>query len=421
MTTNHAGILDDLAARGLLHDTTDRGELAELLSRPITLYHGIDPSADSLHVGNFVGVLALRRFQDFGHRPIVLVGGATGMVGDPSGRSDERNLLDADTLAGNVHGIRSQLERFLDFGDGGATLVNNRDWTGSVTVLEFLRDVGKHITVNQMVAKESVRSRMEGEHGISYTEFSYMLLQSFDYWWLHENMDCRLQVGGSDQWGNITAGIDFIRRRSGASAYGVTWPLITRADGSKFGKSQDDSVWLSAERTSPYRFYQYWVNTDDRDLERFLFQLTLLPVHRVAEALADHEGDPGLRRGQHLLAREITTLVHDQAAATGAAEASELLFGGEAGENAFATLVDEVPTTRVAIAALGGEGALVDLLTESGMCKSKGDARRAISERSIYVNNERREDDSVTAADLRHERFLLLRRGKKNYNLVICR
>lgn len=420
MTTNPAGVLDDFDARGLIHDTTDRAELAAALSEPATLYHGIDPTADSLHVGNFVGVLALRRFQDHGHRPLVLVGGATGMIGDPSGRSDERNLLDPPTLAANVAAIRGQLERFLDFGAGGATLVNNHDWTAPVSVLEFLRDVGKHVTVNQMVAKESVRSRMGGDHGISYTEFSYMLLQAFDFSWLHDHHDCVLQIGGSDQWGNITAGIDLIRRRSGGVAHGLTWPLITKADGSKFGKSQEGNVWLDPERTSPYRFYQFWVNTDDRDVERFLLQLTLLPVPEVSEIVASHRADPGSRVAQRRLAGALCELVHGTDATEAALEASAVLFGGDAiTEKAFGVLAGEVPVTRVSATALSGEGALVDLLASTPLCKSKGDARRALGERSIYVNNQRREDDSLTADDLRFGRFVLLRRGKRNYNLVI--
>ena len=286
-------LLDDLRARGLVHDHTDESALREMLeSGPVTLYCGIDPSADSLHVGHLVAVLVLRRFQKAGHRPLALVGGATGMVGDPSGRSDERNLLDGATLEANVAGIQAQLESLFDFsGDSAARLVNNYDWTRDVSLLDFLRDVGKHMTINQMVAKDSVRSRMEGDQGISFTEFSYMLLQAFDYWWQFEHYDCRLQVGGSDQWGNITAGIDLVRRRSGATVHGLTWPLMTRADGQKFGKTAEGTVWLDPGRTLPFEFHQYLMNTDDRDAERLLLQLTLLPV---AEVAADH-GDPHRR------------------------------------------------------------------------------------------------------------------------------
>ncbi len=413
-------VLDDLDGRGLVHDTTDRRELTEVLSSPTILYHGIDPSADSLHVGNFVGVLALRRFQDHGHRPLVLVGGATGMVGDPSGRSDERNLLDIDTLGHNVESIERQLVRFLDFGPGGATMVNNHDWTAPMSILEFLRDVGKYATVNQMVAKESVRSRMESDNGISYTEFSYMLLQAFDYWWLNENMACTLQIGGSDQWGNITAGIDLVRRRSQRNVHGLTWPLVTKTDGSKFGKSQQGNVWLDADRTSPYQFLQHWRNTDDRDVERFLMQLTLLSLDDIESVMADHTKNPGARVAQRRLGRELTELVHGPERLEAATEAADLLFGGSVfTRSALECVALEVPTTAASSAELLGEGSLVPLLARSSLCTSNSDARRALAEGSIYVNNERRTDDSIDEADLRFDRFLLLRRGKKNYNLVI--
>jgi tyrosyl-tRNA synthetase len=279
-----ASILDDLEARGLVHDSTDRGELRRRMADgPITLYAGFDPTADSLHAGNLIGLLALRRFQLAGHRPIAVAGGATGMIGDPGGRSEERNLLDDDTLIHNLSCIQEQMARFLDFDPGPtqAELIDNREWTADQPLISFLRDVGKHFTVNQMIAKESVRSRLEGEAGISYTEFSYMLLQANDFAWLHAHRDCILQVGGSDQWGNITAGIDLIRRRAGASVHGLTWPLMTQSDGSKFGKTASGAVWLGAHKLSPFRFFQYWMQCDDRDVEKFLLQLTLLPVDDV--------------------------------------------------------------------------------------------------------------------------------------------
>ncbi len=416
-------VLDDLSARGLLHDTTDVDELRRLLDQPTTLYHGIDPTADSLHVGNFVGVLVMRRFQEAGHRPLALVGGATGMVGDPSGRSDERNLLDDHTLAANVEAIRSQLERFLDF-ERGAQLVDNRTWTAPLSMLEFLRDVGKHVTVNQMAAKESIRARMQSEEGISYTEFSYLLLQANDFWWLHENLGCALQIGGSDQWGNITAGIDLIRRRSGTTVHGLTWPLLTRADGSKFGKSAGDNIWLSAERTSPYRFYQHWVQTDDRDVERFLMQLTLLPVEEIGRIVETHAASPQERTAQRRLAQALTTLVHGAPAALSAEEATAVLFGSEAhdiSEAAFEAVAGEVPTAVVPRSALTGDGALVEALVTSGLSSSKSAARRGLEEGSVYVNNRRRSDDRLDGdADLRHGRFLLLRRGKRSYALLVA-
>ena len=367
-----AAILEDLAARGLIHDSTDRAELSTLLaSGPIALYYGCDPTADSLHAGNLIGLLILRRFQLAGHTPIALAGGATGMIGDPSGRSDERNLLDTATLAHNVEKISEQLRRFIDFdaGDAQAELVDNATWTASVSLIDFLRDVGKHFTVNQMVAKESVRSRMESESGISYTEFSYMLLQANDFAWLHEHRDCVLQIGGSDQWGNITAGIDLIRRRFARPAHGLTWPLMTRADGTKFGKSMGENVWLGAHRTSPYRFYQYWIQSDDRDVEKFLLQLTMLSVAEVRAVIDAHMVAPDRREAQRVLAREVTGLVHGAAALAAAEEATSIVFGStdEPSEAALESLVDEIPTTRLTRATLAEGLAVVDLLVEASV------------------------------------------------------
>ena len=300
--------LDDLQARGLVHDSTDLDALAERLDAgPIRLYYGCDPSAPSLHAGNLIGLLVLRRFAEAGHRPVALVGGATGMVGDPGGRSEERNLLDDETLAANVAGIRRQVEAVVG---SVADVVDNRDWTVGMGVLEFLRDVGKHVTVNQMLAKESIKARVDSEHGISYTEFSYMLLQANDYWHLHEAEDVELQIGGSDQWGNIVAGVDMIRRRSQASVHAFTWPLMTRADGAKFGKSAGGAIWLDADQTSPYAFFQYWMNVDDRDVEKFLLQLTLLPVREIRDLVTVHSDNPQERRAQRRLAHEVTAIVH---------------------------------------------------------------------------------------------------------------
>ena len=358
-------LISDLEARGLIHDATDRAALrARLAEGPIGIYCGFDPTADSLHAGHLLGQLTLRRFQQAGHRPYPLAGGATGMVGDPSGRSEERNLLDPETLRANTAAIKVQLAQFLAFdGDAAAVLVDNRDWTEGVSLLDFLRDVGKHVTVNQMMAKDSVRNRLEGETGISYTEFSYMLLQAHDYWWLHTNHGCGLQVGGSDQWGNITAGIDLIRRKEQATVHGLTVPLMTRADGAKFGKSQDGSVWLDPARTSPYQFFQYLVQMDDRDAERFLLQLTLLPVDRCAEIVAEHQQAPERRLAQRELARALTTLVHGEAATRGAEQASAALFGGpvdDLDEQGFEVLAGEVPTLELEAGELAGGLDLVD-------------------------------------------------------------
>lgn len=412
-------LLDDLEARGLVQDTTDRTALAKRLSAgPVTLYHGIDPSASSLHIGNFVGVLMLRRFQDAGHRPLVLVGGATGMIGDPGGRSDERNLLDEDALNANVEGIRGQLERLVDL--ERAELVNNHEWTRGVGVLDFLRDVGKHVTVNQMVARESVRSRMESEHGISYTEFSYMLLQAFDYWWLHENRRCELQIGGSDQWGNIAQGVDLIRRRTGSAAHALTWPLITRADGQKYGKSVDGAVWLDPERTLPYEFHQYWLRVDDRDVHRFLLQLTLLPVEEVAELVAAHEQAPERRTAQQRLADEITGLVHGPDAAVEATLAASALFGADPLTAPMLEAVrGVVPETSVRASDLSGDEAVVDLLVLSGLAASKGEARRLLGQGGVSVNRTKVQDAALTPGAAVADRYLLLQRGKKQRHLIV--
>jgi tyrosyl-tRNA synthetase len=408
-------LLADLEARGLVQDTTDRDALRERLGTgPLTLYSGFDPTADSLHIGSLVGILVLRRFAEAGHEAIALAGGATGMIGDPSGKSEERNLLDEATLASNLAGIGAQLTRIA-----GVELVDNAAWTKPVSFLEFLRDVGKHVTVNQMVAKESVRSRMEGESGISFTEFSYMLLQAHDYLELHRSRGCDLQVGGSDQWGNITLGCDLIRRVTGDHAHALVWPLLLRSDGRKFGKSEAGNVWLSPERTSPYQFFQYWMQVPDADVERFLLQLTMLSVDECRAVAAEHAAEPHRREGQRRLAREVTTLVHSADAARDAEAASAILFGGdprEATSDSLAFVAEEVPTTAVPRDRLGAGVDLVDLLVETGLFKSKGEARRTIN--GVALNSERVEEGrQVSAADLLHERWILLRKGK-TYHLV---
>ena len=421
MSTPHQGaaILDDLSARGLIQDTTDDAALrARLEAGPITLYCGFDPTADSLHIGNLVPLLLLRRFQDFGHRPIALAGGATGMVGDPSGRSDERNLLDGKTLDHNVAVIKEQLCLLLDIG-GQAQLADNREWIENVTALEFLRDVGKLVTVNTMLAKESIKSRLDGEQGISYTEFSYMLLQANDFVALHDRDGCELQVGGSDQWGNITAGIDMIRRKTGAHAHGLTVPLVTRSDGAKFGKTADGAVWLSADRTLPYEFHQYWMRTDDRDVERFLLQMTLLPVDRVAEVMAEHVQAPEQRSAQRVLADEVTALIHGSGEVRRANLAAGALFGGsELDGEALEALRGIVPETELAADTLAGEEPVVDLLVTTGVCSSKGDARRTIDQGGIRLNGEKI-DDAATAVTPVDGRFVLIQKGKKQRHLAV--
>ena len=419
-----ASIIDDLAARGLIHDTTDIDALRERLDAgPITLYHGIDPSASSLHIGNYVGVLALRRFQDHGHNVVVLVGGSTGMIGDPGGRSEERNLLDEDALAANIAGIRSQIEKLVDFDTptGQTELVSNYDWTKDVGVLDFLRDVGKHVTVNQMVARDSVKSRMESEHGISYTEFSYMLLQAFDYWWLNTNKGCELQIGGSDQWGNIAQGVDLIRRREQTHAHALTWPLITRADGQKFGKSVSGAVWLDAERVSPYEFHQYWMNSDDRDVERFLLQLTLLSVDEIASIMANHSEVPHERRAQLALADAVTELVHGEEAVERSNLAAAVMFGkADATPENLASIRGVVPEVSASLDSLHDEShaePFVDLLLQSELAGSKRDARQALKDGAVRWNGDK--VDGTDRSMFLPGTFALLQKGKRNKCLVV--
>ncbi|MDP9019662.1 MAG: tyrosine--tRNA ligase [Actinomycetota bacterium] len=432
--TPPADVLADLEARGLVHDTTDRDALARRLASPVTVYHGIDPTADSLHVGNLVGVLALRRFQAAGHRPVALAGGATGMIGDPGGRAGERALLDPATLAANLRGIEAQLRGLLAFEAGGggspggtggqpAVLVDNASWTAGLRLVDFLRDVGKHATVNQMIAKESIRSRLESRDGISFAEFSYMLIQAHDYLWLHQHEACDLQIGGSDQWGNITAGIDLIRRRTGAVVHGLTWPLLTRDDGSKLGKSVGGNVWLDPRRTSTYAFYQHWMQVDDAEVRRLLLQLTFLDVAEVDAIAAAHAGAPERREAQRRLASEVTAIVHGVAEAVAAEAASQILFGGRPGElpeAAYRALQEEVPTTAVDPDRLAEGLDLVAVLAETGLSTSRSDARRSLGQGAVYVNDRRVADDDpvLSAADVRHGRWILLRRGRRQHHLL---
>ena len=414
-------LLNDLEARGLIHDSTDRGALVERLSKePIGVYVGFDPTADSLHAGNLLGQVMLRRFQLAGHRPVVLAGGATGMVGDPGGRSEERNLLDRATLNHNVACVKKQLEKILDFdGTAAARMVDNATWTEPMGTLEFLRDVGKHFTVNQMVAKESVRARMESENGISFTEFSYMLLQANDFRHLCEFENVEMQMGGSDQWGNITAGTDLIRRRLGTSGYGLTWPLLTRSDGQKMGKSVHGALWLDPEKTSPYEFRQYWVQLPDEDVERFLLQLTLRSVDDIASLMVEHRAAPEKRLAQRALATDVTTLVHGAAAEQAAAEAAQVLFGGDpttASAEALAVVAREVPSSEVTREQLGDQ---IAILVQSGLVASNGEARRTLTQKGFKANGQTLEETkSLLEVDFLHGRFILLRKGKTNFHLL---
>lgn len=417
-------IIEDLKWRGLLADCTDSEALNKrLLEGPVTLYCGFDPTGDSLHVGHLMGQLTLRRFQLAGHHPIALAGGATGMIGDPSGKSAERNLLTAEQLAHNVESIQAQLERLLDFtsATNPARLVDNAAWTSPISFLDFLRDVGKYFSLNVMLAKDSVKSRMEAESGISYTEFSYQLLQAHDFYHLRKTFNCELQIGGSDQWGNITAGTDFVRKKLGATVWGWTFPLITKSDGTKFGKTEDGAVWLDAKRTSPYKFYQFFVNTEDAMVVPYLKKFTFLSRARIEELASRHEAAPGAREAHKTLAREVTGIVHGEEAMLDAVGASDVLFGGgleNITQSTFDEVVAEVPVHEVSPQELAGEGfGLADLLARSELCPSKGQARKDIQQGGIYVNNTREQDAQrrLFLKDLLFGRFILLRKGKKNY------
>ena len=420
-------LIEDLKWRGLLADCTDLQALEKRLAEgPVTVYCGFDPTGDSLHVGHLMGQLTLRRFQLAGHHPIALAGGATGMIGDPSGKSAERNLLTREQLRHNVESIKGQLARLLDFQAAGnpARLVDNADWTAPLGFLDFLRDVGKHFPLTAMLAKDSVRTRMEGDSGISYTEFSYQLLQAYDFYHLRKELGCELQIGGSDQWGNITAGTEFVRRKLGVAVWGWTFPLITKADGSKFGKTESGAVWLDAARTSPYRFYQFFLNTEDAKVGEYLRKFTFVDRSDIEALEAAHAESPCARQAQRRLAEEVTRLVHGQHALDAAVKASAILFGGgidDIDAATFQDVVGEVPTHTLARDRLDGDGAsLVELLVDAGLCPSRGQARKDIDGGGIYLNNQRCQDAArmVVAADLLFGRYLLLRKGKKSYAVL---
>jgi len=420
--TSPGDIVAEFAARGLIHDSTNREELsARSVAKPLTAYVGFDPTADSLHVGHLLGQMSLRRLQMLGHRPIVLAGGATGMVGDPSGRSEERNLLDEDTLRGNVDKISRQLERILDFGksSNAAVLVNNADWTAKVPMLTFLREVGKHVTVNQMVAKDSVKSRLADTNGLSFTEFSYMLLQANDFRHLCEHYDCEMQLGGSDQWGNITVGIDLIRKVLGRSGFGLTWPLITKSDGTKFGKTASGAVWLDPDKTSPYQFRQFWMQVSDLDIERFLPQFSLRPMNEIVGVLAEQRERPESRVAQRALAQEMTALVHGAQAATAAEQAADVLFGANpisASIEAIRQIAAEVPVTTMGTATLHDA---VGVLVTTGLAASNSEARRLLQQRSVRANGEQVDEHArLDRVALLHGRWMLLRKGKTTYHLL---
>jgi len=420
--------LTDLEQRNLIHQVSSPALVDVLQRGPVVGYIGFDPTADSLHIGSLMQLMVLMRFQRAGHRPIGLVGGGTGLIGDPSGREDERTLLSAEQLDQNLAGIRRQVEKFLDLGEGKALLVNNADWLCELKLVEFLRDIGKYFSVNQMIVRDSVRMRLESrDHGISYTEFTYMLLQAYDFLALHDRYGCIVQMGGSDQWGNILSGADLIRRIRGVEAYALTTPLVTRADGKKFGKSEGGNIWLDPRRTSPYQFYQYWLNVDDADIVQYLKTFTLLPVEEIGEIESEVKAAPERRAAQRRLAEEVTRLVHGDDALGRAQRATATLFSKDAdyrqlSAQELAEAFHGAPTSRLDPAQLGGPEASIIALAareDVGLYPSRGRARKDLPAGALAVNNvPQREDRPLTRNDLLPGGFVILRKGKKHYHVL---
>ncbi|MDM9631383.1 tyrosine--tRNA ligase [Robiginitalea aurantiaca] len=427
-----SNFVEELQWRGMLHDIMP-GTEEHLLTGMQSAYVGIDPTADSLHIGHLVGVMMLRHFQLAGHRPLALIGGATGMIGDPSGKSTERNLLDETTLRMNQEAIKGQLARFLDFDSGdenAALMVNNYDWMKDFTFLEFIRDVGKHITVNYMMAKDSVRKRLseESKEGMSFTEFTYQLVQGYDFLHLYRKYDCTLQMGGSDQWGNITTGTELIRRIESGKGFALTCPLITKADGTKFGKTESGNIWLDPHKTSPYRFYQYWLNTSDDDAEKYIKIFTFLSKDAIETLVSQHREAPHKRQLQRKLAEELTILVHSKEDLENAERASEILFGKSTAEALkalssalFLEIFEGVPQASIPKGDIeAGLDIVAALSARTGFLKSNGEARRELKQQSISVNKTRVEPEyTLTTSDLIQDRFILLQRGKKSYFILV--
>ena len=422
--------VEELRWRGLLHDIMPDTE-AYLLEHATAGYIGFDPTADSLHIGSLVQILILKHFQNAGHKPIALVGGATGMVGDPSGKSAERNLLDETTLLTNIEGVKAQLSRFLDFdtAENPAELVNNFDWMKDISLIDFVRDTGKHITVNYMMAKDSVKKRLSSESkvGMSFTEFTYQLFQGYDFYHLYKEMDCKLQMGGSDQWGNITTGTELIRRKAQGKAYAITIPLVTKADGTKFGKTEGGNVWLDAKRTSPYKFYQYWLNASDEDAEKYIKIFTFLDKETIESLVAEHRETPHLRLLQKKIGEEVTIMTHGQEAFDKAIKASQILFGKSTSEDlksldqqTFLDIFEGVPQASVSKEDIeNGLDMIGALAAKTGFLNSNGEARRALKENAISVNKEKvKEDFIISTSDIIANAYVLLQRGKKNYFLL---
>lgn len=428
----NSNFVKELEWRGMLHDAMP-GTEEHLLAEMQSAYVGIDPTADSLHIGHLVGVMMLRHFQLAGHKPYALIGGATGMIGDPSGKSAERNLLDEKTLRHNQDALQEQLSRFLDFesdADNAAVLVNNYDWMKDFSFLDFIRDVGKHVTVNYMMAKDSVKKRLssEAKEGMSFTEFTYQLVQGYDFLHLYREHNCTLQMGGSDQWGNITTGTELIRRIGGGKGFALTCPLITKADGTKFGKTEGGNIWLDANRTSPYRFYQYWLNTSDIDAEKYIKIFTFINKEEIDALTLEHQEAPHMRLLQKRLADEITLMVHSQEDLGNAVKASNILFGKSTAtdlkglnEKTFLDVFDGVPQAEISAVELeGGLDMIAALAAQTGFLGSNGEARRELKQNSISVNKDKvKEDYKITKEDLINEKFVLLQRGKKNYYVLV--
>lgn len=418
--------IEELKWRGMIHDLMPGTE--EQLAKEMTAgYIGFDPTSDSLHIGNLATLMLLKHFQLAGHKPIVLVGGATGMVGDPSGKSQERNLLDVETLNFNLEGQKKQLVKFLDFGCGenAAIVVNNYDWFKDFNFLDFIRDVGKHITINYMMAKDSVKKRLET--GLSFTEFTYQLVQGYDFYWLFQHKNCKLQMGGSDQWGNITTGTELIRRKAGGEAFALTTPLITKADGGKFGKSEQGNIWLDPEKTSPYAFYQFWLNTSDEDAANFIKKFTLFTEQEIQELLKQQAEAPHLRELQKALAKEISIRVHSEEDFNQAVEASQILFGRgtteslkKLDERTLLSVFEGVPQSDVNKADVDSKIGIVEFLAENtNIFESKGEARRMLKDNGVSINKEKVKDSyEISSIDLLNEKYILVQKGKKNYFLV---
>lgn len=426
--------VDELKWRGMIHDVTP-GTEEQLAKGETTAYVGIDPTADSLHVGHLVSVMMMKHLQMAGHKPIFIIGGATGMIGDPSGKSLERNLLDEATIDRNMAGIKAQMSKFIDFNSSAsnaAIMLNNYDWMKNFTFLDFIREIGKHITVNYMMAKDSVKKRLSGEsqQGLSFTEFTYQLVQGYDFLYLRKNYGCMLQMGGSDQWGNITTGGELIRRKEGLDAYGLTWPLMTKNDGKKFGKTESGNIWLDPARTSTYKFYQFWLNSTDSDAEKYIKIFTILPRIEIDALIAAHREAPHLRQLQKVLAKEVTCLIHSPEAYEAALEASQILFGNATSETlkkldeeTFLAVFEGVPQFEITRADLEAGIPLVDLLAEkTAIMSSKGEARRALKANSISINKDKVQEETVVNPEfLIDGKYILAQSGKKNYYLLLVK